>query len=71
MLTGDGDLRRVAEKNQIDVHGVLWITDELEDVGACSVVSLIKVLEVWRDDGSVFLPSDAIEQRLRYLRRRR
>ncbi len=29
LLTGDGALRRVAEYNNIPVHGLLWVFDEL------------------------------------------
>ena len=66
LLTGDGSLRYIAKKNQMEVHGVLWITDGLEAAGVCDRVSLIKALEAWRDDETVFLPDDEIEQRLRH-----
>lgn len=68
LLTGDGSLRHIAEKNQMEVHGVLWITDELEAAGVCDGVSLIKALEAWKNDETVFLPKDEIEQRLRHFR---
>lgn len=29
ILTGDNTLRRYAESNQIEVHGILWVLDEL------------------------------------------
>lgn len=29
LLTGDGALRRVAEKQEIPVHGIIWILDEM------------------------------------------
>lgn len=29
LLTGDGALRRIAKQNNIPVHGILWIFDEL------------------------------------------
>ena len=70
LLTGDGYLRRIAEKNQMEVHGVLWVTDELDNAGICGETLLIEALEAWRDDKTVFLPESEIGQRLRYLRRK-
>ena len=29
LLTGDGALRRIAEQQNIPVHGILWVLDEL------------------------------------------
>jgi predicted nucleic acid-binding protein len=29
LLTGDAPLRKAAEKNKLDVHGILWLFDEL------------------------------------------
>ena len=31
LLTGDAALRRVAEQNDIPVHGILWVFDEMVD----------------------------------------
>lgn len=69
LLTGDGLLRRVATEKAVEVHGVLWMIDELSSAGACADDVLIAALEVWRDDQAVFLPLAEIEKRLRRLRR--
>ena len=70
LLTGDRNLRRVAEKNKIRVHGVLWLVDELRNTRLCDEERLIEALETWRDDESVFLPRNEIDRRLRRLRRK-
>jgi hypothetical protein len=31
LLTGDGNLRKAANKEQVDVHGLLWLLDKLFD----------------------------------------
>lgn len=67
LLTGDGQLRKVATARDVRVHGVLWIIDELRAARACETELLISALEVWRDDRSVFLPNVDIEKRLRSL----
>ena len=65
LLTGDGQLRKVATARDVRVHGVLWIIDELHGAGACESELLISALEVWRNDRAVFLPDTEIEKRLR------
>lgn len=68
LLTGDGLLRRVAAARDVRAHGVLWIIDELHEADVCDVDLLITALELWRDDGAVFLPAGEIDNRLRRLR---
>lgn len=65
LLTGDAQLRRVAELRRIEVHGVLWIVDLLAEHGLAPNALLITALETWRDDPSVFLPPVEIAARLR------
>jgi predicted nucleic acid-binding protein len=36
LLTGDAALRRIAEQNDIPVHGILWVFDEMVDGGIIS-----------------------------------
>lgn len=36
LLTGDGALRRIAMENDIAVHGILWVFDELVSTGLLS-----------------------------------
>lgn len=68
LLTGDRLLRRMARRECIRVHGVLWIVDELQAANACDDDLLITALEAWRDDQSVFLPDAEIDRRLHRLR---
>ena len=68
LLTGDRLLRQVAVSEGCCVHGVLWVIDELKNARACTNAALISALELWRDDRSVFLPTQEIERRLRGLR---
>lgn len=36
ILTGDNALRKYAERNQLEVHGILWVLDELIKEGKIS-----------------------------------
>ncbi len=64
LLTGDSLLRKTATNNGLQVHGVLWIVDELEAAGGCDRSLLIQALETWQGDDSVFLPQDEVSERL-------
>jgi hypothetical protein len=68
LLTGDNLLRRVAAGEGARVHGVLWVIDELDAHAACSADLLVAALEAWRGDQAVFLPSNALAERLSRLR---
>jgi len=69
LLTGDQLLRRTAGEFGVEVHGVLWLLDELRNAGNSPLDLLITALQTWRDDPAMFLPNDEIESRLRALRR--
>ncbi|GEO43526.1 hypothetical protein SAE02_76740 [Skermanella aerolata] len=69
LLTGDQLLRKSAGEMGIEVHGVLWIIDLLQDAGWRPLELLVSALETWRGDPAVFLPAEEIDKRLRALRR--
>lgn len=68
LLTGDAQLRAAAQQRAIEVHGVLWIIDELEARELAPSLVLVAALETWREDPSVFLPFEEIASRLRRLK---
>jgi predicted nucleic acid-binding protein len=67
LLTGDGQLRRIAQAKGIEVRGVLWITDELETHDIVPVARLLETLRLFQQDPLVFLPKDEILRRIRRL----
>lgn len=56
LLTGDGPLRAFARKQQIDVHGVLWVIDELHANSISSAGTLLAALQALASDPTVRLP---------------
>ncbi|WDA39609.1 PIN domain-containing protein [Erythrobacter sp. BLCC-B19] len=60
LLTGDGELRSVAEAQRVEVHGVLWIFDHLFASEACDVTVLRRALSIWSTDPAVRLPQREI-----------
>jgi len=69
LLTGDGSLRKIAAGMGIDVHGVLWVIDELEKSHLATARQLYDALCLFEEDDLVFLPKEAIQHRIRRLRR--
>lgn len=67
LLTGDGLLRKVAAEYGLRVHGVLWVIDELNSTVSGTGSQLIRALQVWQSDNTVFLPLHEISTRLEYL----
>src|SRR5262249_2520445 len=56
LLTGDGDLRELAVKHDITVHGVLWVIDELHGHSLATVADILTALRLFSDDVTVRLP---------------
>jgi predicted nucleic acid-binding protein len=67
LLTGDAALRRAAAKSQVDVHGVLWVIDELIKLQVTPAKTLVGCLEKWDADTLVRLPAAEIAARIRLL----
>lgn len=56
LLTGDGSLRALAEDHSIEVHGVLWVVDEIHSHAIASATVLHKALLVFAGDQATRLP---------------
>ena len=65
LLTGDQALRAVAERNDIEVHGVLWVIDVLQAQEIVPLRKLYDALRLFHDDPQVFLPTNEILQRIK------
>jgi predicted nucleic acid-binding protein len=56
LVTGDGALRTLAVAHDIEVHGVLWIIDEIHCTKVIAVKGLCAALRLFADDATVRLP---------------
>jgi len=56
LLTGDGPLRAFARRRKIEVHGVLWVVDELHAHKRSTAAVLHTALEALAKDPTVRLP---------------
>ena len=69
LLSGDGGLKTLAERQSIEVHGVLWAFDEIHRHAAASVTILCAALTIWEEDATVWLPGPELRARHRRLGR--
>ena len=60
LLTGDGPLRLFALKQKIEVHGVLWVIDELHVHKISTVGTLHSALQVLAKDPTIRLPQNEL-----------
>ena len=67
LLTGDILLTRVARDRELQVHGILWVTEQLRLLELCDHDLLHTALTLWRDDKSVFVPNRLIDAQLQVL----
>jgi predicted nucleic acid-binding protein len=56
LLTGDGELRSLATRHKMEVHGVLWVIDEIRRHQIEKAKTLLAALRVFSADPTVRLP---------------
>jgi predicted nucleic acid-binding protein len=71
LLTGDAQLRRRAADAGVEVHGVLWVADQLAERDLMLQADLADALERLAADPVVFLPIDEVRARVARWRRTR
>jgi hypothetical protein len=70
LLTGDQQLRVRASGLNIEVHGVLWVSDEIERATAMPFADLADALTRLESDPLVFLPAGEVRKRIEHLRKK-
>lgn len=56
LLSGDGELRDLATRHQMEVHGVLWVIHEIHRNQIETAQTLLAALKVFSADSTVRLP---------------
>jgi predicted nucleic acid-binding protein len=56
LLTGDGELRSLAAQHKMEVHGVLWVIDEIHRNRILKAKALLAALRAFSSDPTVRLP---------------
>lgn len=56
LLTGDGGLRALAAKHKIEIHGLLWVIDEINANALAAADEILAALRTLSDDPTARLP---------------
>jgi len=65
LLTGDGVLRTLADAENVECHGLLWLLDQIEAARIASLEELGRALAIIRAHPKCRLPLAEVELRLR------
>jgi hypothetical protein len=65
LLTGDGGLRKLGLEHRMEVHGMLWLIDEIHANGLASTERLLTILRAFADDPLVRLPKRELALQIR------
>lgn len=62
LFTGDGNLRRVAERKRIEVHGIIWVLEEIYNHKVVSKTGILEAISFYKHDKTVRLPLNELEK---------
>ena len=65
LLAGDASLRKLAEIEEVEVHGVLWVIDALEGHKVLSGAELLQALTLIAEHPRCRLPKGEVLQRIK------
>ena len=65
LLTGDAGLRTLAENYHLEVHGTLWVIDEIQAFDLSTTADLRLALQAFASDPSVRLPRRELAEQIR------
>ena len=65
LLTGDGALRAAAENAEVEVHGTLWVMDQLVDSETIAPREGARALQLMADHPKRRLPMKELQKRVR------
>ncbi len=64
VLTGDNLIRKWCLRNQLEVHGILWVIDQLREFNLLTIIDAIEKLEYLMKI-NLWLPTKACEELLK------
>lgn len=68
LLSGDGKLRSVAKQHSIEVHGILWVIEEMYKEATATVEPLVTALELFDENPAIYrLPRRELRALLKHL----
>ena len=69
LLTADGRLRSIATEHNIEVHGILWVIDEMHKASTTTIDKIINALKLFETNPAIFrLPTRELRSYIKHYR---
>lgn len=68
LLTGDGDLRKTAQRHKVETHGIIWLCEKMRECQTVGDKVLLGALEALRDDPRCRIPRRELNRLIEQLR---
>ncbi len=68
LLTGDGDLRKAAQRHKVETHGIIWLCEQMKECQTVDDKVLLVALEKFRDDPRCRVPKRELSRLIERLR---
>ncbi len=67
LLTGDGDLRKAAQRHKVETHGIVWLCEQMREWQTVDDRILLVALEELRDDPRCRIPKNELSRLIEQL----
>lgn len=68
LLTGDGDLRKAAQRHKVETHGIIWLCEQMRECQTVGDKVLLVALESLRDDPRCRIPKRELNRLIEQLK---
>lgn len=68
LLTGDGDLRKTAQRHKVKTHGIIWLCEQMRERGTVEGKTLLGALESLLNDPRCRIPKREIDRLIEQLK---
>ena len=70
LLTGDGDLRKTAQRHKVETHGIIWLCEQMRECQTVGDRILLVALESLCDDPRCLIPKRELNRLIEQLKAR-
>ncbi len=68
LLTGDGDLRKTAQKHSVETHGIIWLCEQMRECGIAEDNNLLGALDALQSDPRCRIPKKELNRLIEKLK---
>lgn len=67
LLTGDGNLRKTAQRHKVETHGIIWLCEQMRECGTVEGKTLLGALESLLNDPRCRIPKRELNRLIEQL----